>query len=80
MIFYLYQIWETELVNERKRKVPEGSPIVDEGTTPVKNMRNINVNTSQKHLNLSQIYSKFSQPTTHSEHLRGTDLNYTVFI
>ncbi|XP_075992646.1 uncharacterized protein LOC142987637 [Anticarsia gemmatalis] len=57
------KIWESELVS-RKRKVPEGSSIPDDGTTPVKNMRNIPANTNQKHLNLSQIYSKFSQPAT----------------
>ncbi|KAJ8729208.1 hypothetical protein PYW08_000789 [Mythimna loreyi] len=57
------KIWETELVS-RKRKVPEGGAIPDEASTPVKNMRNIPVNTNQKHLNLSQIYSKFSQPAT----------------
>lgn len=57
------KIWESELVS-RKRKVPEGGVIPDDAPTPVKNMRNIPVNTNQKHLNLSQIYSKFSQPAT----------------
>ncbi|XP_059049855.1 BRCA2-interacting transcriptional repressor EMSY [Achroia grisella] len=57
------KIWETEL-SSRKRKNAEGSAIPDDGTTPVKNMRNIPANTNQKHLNLSQIYSKFSQPPT----------------
>ncbi|KAM3964795.1 uncharacterized protein ACR2FA_001187 [Aphomia sociella] len=57
------KIWETELLS-RKRKNPESGSIPDDGTTPVKNMRNIPVNTNQKHLNLSQIYSKFSQPAT----------------
>ncbi|XP_049887275.1 BRCA2-interacting transcriptional repressor EMSY [Pectinophora gossypiella] len=57
------KLWETELIN-RKRKIPEGGAIPDDTTTPVKNMRNIPVNTNQKHLNLSQIYSKFSQPAT----------------
>ncbi|XP_026757303.2 BRCA2-interacting transcriptional repressor EMSY [Galleria mellonella] len=57
------KIWETEL-SGRKRKNPESGAIPDDGTTPVKNMRNIPVNTNQKHLNLSQIYSKFSQPAT----------------
>ncbi|XP_013133708.1 PREDICTED: protein EMSY [Papilio polytes] len=57
------KMWETELIC-RKRKVPEGGAIPDEGTTPVKNMRNIQVNANQKHVNLSQIYSKFSQPAS----------------
>ncbi|XP_063617375.1 BRCA2-interacting transcriptional repressor EMSY [Cydia splendana] len=57
------KLWETELVN-RKRKIPEGGSIPDDATTPVKNMRNIPANTNQKHLNLSQIYSKYSQPAT----------------
>ncbi|CAK1602796.1 unnamed protein product [Parnassius mnemosyne] len=57
------KLWETELIC-RKRKVPEGGAIPEDGTTPVKNMRNIPVNTNQKHLNLSQIYSKFSQPAS----------------
>ncbi|XP_022821052.1 BRCA2-interacting transcriptional repressor EMSY [Spodoptera litura] len=56
------KIWETELAS-RKRKVPEGGAI-PEDATPVKNMRNIPMNTNQKHLNLSQVYSKFSQPAT----------------
>ncbi|KAI5640708.1 ENT domain-containing protein [Phthorimaea operculella] len=57
------KLWETELLT-RKRKIPEGGAVPDEAVTPVKNMRNIPVNTNQKHLNLSQIYSKFSQPAT----------------
>lgn len=57
------QLWESELIN-RKRKMPESGSIVDDVSTPVKNMRNIPANTNQKHLNLSQIYSKFSQPAT----------------
>uniref|UniRef100_A0A2A4JBH3 ENT domain-containing protein n=1 Tax=Heliothis virescens TaxID=7102 RepID=A0A2A4JBH3_HELVI len=57
------KIWETELVS-RKRKVPESGAIPDDASTPVKNMRNIPVNNNQKHLNLSQLYSKFSQPAT----------------
>lgn len=58
------QLWDTELVT-RKRKLPEGGAIPDDSAvTPVKNVRNIPVNTNQKHLNLSQIYSKFSQPAT----------------
>ncbi|XP_053602999.1 BRCA2-interacting transcriptional repressor EMSY [Plodia interpunctella] len=57
------RLWESELSN-RKRKIPEGGAIPEDGVTPVKNMRNIPVNTNQKHLNLSQIYSKFSQPAT----------------
>ncbi|XP_026726837.1 BRCA2-interacting transcriptional repressor EMSY [Trichoplusia ni] len=57
------KIWESELAS-RKRKVPEGGAIPDDASTPVKNMRNIPVNANQKHLNLSQIYSKFSQPAT----------------
>lgn len=57
------KIWETELAS-RKRKVPEGGAIPEDATTPVKNMRNIPMNTNQKHLNLSQVYSKFSQPAT----------------
>ncbi|XP_068620926.1 BRCA2-interacting transcriptional repressor EMSY [Battus philenor] len=57
------KMWETELIC-RKRKVPEGGVIPDDETTPVKNMRNIPINTNQKHLNLSQIYSKFSQPAS----------------
>ncbi|KAL4712837.1 hypothetical protein ACJJTC_011907 [Scirpophaga incertulas] len=56
-------IWETELFN-RKRKNLEGVPIADDTPTPVKNLRNIPVNNNQKHLNLSQIYSKYSQPTS----------------
>ncbi|KAJ2953870.1 hypothetical protein O0L34_g1498 [Tuta absoluta] len=57
------KLWETELLT-RKRKIPDGGAVPDEAATPVKNMRNIPVNTNQKHLNLSQIYSKFSQPAT----------------
>ncbi|KAJ0182068.1 hypothetical protein K1T71_002790 [Dendrolimus kikuchii] len=57
------KIWETELIS-RKRKLPESGVIPDDAITPVKNMRNIPINNNQKHLNLSQIYSKFSQPTT----------------
>ncbi|KAI8428223.1 hypothetical protein MSG28_002446 [Choristoneura fumiferana] len=57
------KLWETELIN-RKRKIPEGGSIPDECTLPTKNMRNIPVNTNQKHLNLSQIYSKYTQPAT----------------
>lgn len=60
---FFSQIWESELAS-RKRKVPEGGAIPDDASTPVKNMRNIPVNANQKHLNLSQIYSKFSQPAT----------------
>lgn len=63
MFVFFHQIWETELIS-RKRKVPEESSVPDDALTPVKNMRNIPVNTNQKHLNLSQIYSKFSQPAT----------------
>ncbi|CAG9784184.1 unnamed protein product [Diatraea saccharalis] len=57
------KLWDTEIIC-RKRKIPEGGVVPDDVTTPVKNMRNIPVNTNQKHLNLSQIYSKFSQPVT----------------
>ncbi|XP_013201288.2 BRCA2-interacting transcriptional repressor EMSY [Amyelois transitella] len=57
------KMWESELPS-RKRKIPEGGAIPEDGVTPVKNMRNIPVNSNQKHLNLSQIYSKFSQPAT----------------
>ncbi|XP_063838447.1 BRCA2-interacting transcriptional repressor EMSY [Ostrinia nubilalis] len=57
------KIWETELMS-RKRKNPESGTLPDDTSTPVKNMRNIPVNTNQKHLNLSQIYSKFSQPAS----------------
>ncbi|CAB3230563.1 unnamed protein product [Arctia plantaginis] len=57
------KIWESELVS-RKRKIPEGGVIPDDSTIPMKNMRNIPVNMNQKHLNLSQIYSKFSQPAS----------------
>ncbi|CAH2067339.1 unnamed protein product, partial [Iphiclides podalirius] len=57
------KMWETELLG-RKRKIPETGSIPEDGTTPVKNMRNIPVNTNQKHVNLSQIYSKFSQPAS----------------
>ncbi|KPJ07551.1 Protein EMSY [Papilio machaon] len=57
------KMWETELIC-RKRKVPEGGAIPEEGTTPVKNMRNIQTNANQKHVNLSQIYSKYSQPAS----------------
>lgn len=56
-------MWETELLC-RKRKNPECGVIPEDGTTPVKNMRNIPVNANQKHVNLSQIYSKFSQPAS----------------
>lgn len=59
---YDFQIWETELIC-RKRKIPEGGMIPDETSTPVKNMRNIPLTTNQKHLNLSQVYSRFSQPS-----------------
>ncbi|XP_045762204.1 BRCA2-interacting transcriptional repressor EMSY isoform X2 [Maniola jurtina] len=67
------KIWETELIC-RKRKLPESGAIPDEAPPPpIKNMRNIPVNTNQKHLNLSQVYSRFSQPaaskaTGHSKH------------
>ncbi|XP_061377055.1 BRCA2-interacting transcriptional repressor EMSY [Danaus plexippus] len=66
------KIWETELIC-RKRKLPEGAALPDEASTPHKNMRNVQVNTNQKHLNLSQVYSRFSQPTSskasgHSKH------------
>ncbi|XP_069354532.1 BRCA2-interacting transcriptional repressor EMSY isoform X1 [Maniola hyperantus] len=67
------KIWETELIC-RKRKIPESGAIPDEAPPPPnKNMRNIPVNTNQKHLNLSQVYSRFSQPaaskaTGHSKH------------
>ncbi|KAG6450414.1 LOW QUALITY PROTEIN: BRCA2-interacting transcriptional repressor EMSY [Manduca sexta] len=64
------KLWETEIINERKRKIPEGGSIPDDSTIPVKNMRNITMNTNQKHLNLSQIYSKLSQPAP-TEHIRG---------
>lgn len=57
------KIWETELIS-RKRKIPENGTTPEDFLTPVKNMRNIPVNKNQKHLNISQIYSKFSQPTT----------------
>ncbi|XP_072937040.1 uncharacterized protein [Epargyreus clarus] len=57
------KVWETELIC-RKRKIPEGGAIPDDVSPPVKNMRNIPANANQKHLNLSQIYSKFSQPAT----------------
>ncbi|XP_023950606.1 BRCA2-interacting transcriptional repressor EMSY isoform X2 [Bicyclus anynana] len=65
-------IWETELIC-RKRKIPEGGTVPEEAPPPIKNMRNIPVNTNQKHLNLSQVYSRFSQPATgkstgHSKH------------
>lgn len=64
------KLWETELLNQRKRKVPESGAIPAEGLTPMKSMRNININANQKHLNLSQIYSKLSQPAP-VEHIRG---------
>ncbi|XP_047544863.1 BRCA2-interacting transcriptional repressor EMSY isoform X2 [Vanessa atalanta] len=66
------KIWETELIC-RKRKIAEGGTFPDDSSTPVKNMRNIPLNTNQKHLNLSQVYSRYSQPATskssgHSKH------------
>ncbi|XP_026500389.1 BRCA2-interacting transcriptional repressor EMSY isoform X2 [Vanessa tameamea] len=66
------RIWETELIC-RKRKIAEGGTLPDDSSTPVKNMRNIPLNTNQKHLNLSQVYSRYSQPATskssgHSKH------------
>ncbi|XP_039764860.1 BRCA2-interacting transcriptional repressor EMSY isoform X1 [Pararge aegeria] len=65
-------IWETELIC-RKRKIPESGAMPEDAPPPIKNMRNIPVNTNQKHLNLSQVYSRFSQPATskatgHSKH------------
>ncbi|KAG7311243.1 hypothetical protein JYU34_002275 [Plutella xylostella] len=57
------KIWEEEQLS-RKRKVPETGSIPDDSPPPVKNVRNITPNTSQKYLNLSQLYSKFSQPAT----------------
>ncbi|CAG4943833.1 unnamed protein product [Colias eurytheme] len=56
------KIWETELIC-RKRKIPESSVSNEDVPPPVKNMRNIPVNVNQKHLNISQVYSKYSQPT-----------------
>ncbi|XP_038209181.1 BRCA2-interacting transcriptional repressor EMSY [Zerene cesonia] len=56
------KIWETELIC-RKRKIPESSVSNEDISPPVKNMRNIPVNVNQKHLNISQVYSKYSQPT-----------------
>ncbi|XP_046961552.1 BRCA2-interacting transcriptional repressor EMSY isoform X1 [Vanessa cardui] len=66
------KIWETELIC-RKRKMAEGGTLPDDSSTPVKNMRNVPLNTNQKHLNLSQVYSRYSQPATskssgHSKH------------
>ncbi|XP_045512714.1 BRCA2-interacting transcriptional repressor EMSY isoform X2 [Pieris brassicae] len=55
------KIWETEIIC-RKRKVAEDDEFEDT-ITPVKNMRNIPVNMHQKFVNLSQVYSKYSQPT-----------------
>ncbi|CAF4786264.1 unnamed protein product [Pieris macdunnoughi] len=56
------KIWETEIIC-RKRKLEEDGEFEDT-ITPVKNMRNIPVNMHQKHVNLSQVYSKYSQPTS----------------
>ncbi|XP_047514161.1 BRCA2-interacting transcriptional repressor EMSY isoform X2 [Pieris napi] len=56
------KIWETEIIC-RKRKLAEDDEFEDT-ITPVKNMRNIPVNMHQKHVNLSQVYSKYSQPTS----------------
>ncbi|GBP83499.1 BRCA2-interacting transcriptional repressor EMSY [Eumeta japonica] len=57
------KIWETEVMG-RKRKITENSNVIEENaTTPVKNIRNVTINSNQKHPNLSQIYSKYSQPT-----------------
>ncbi|CAK1544208.1 unnamed protein product [Leptosia nina] len=50
------KIWDTEIIC-RKRKVTES---FDDTFPPVK--RNIPVNVHQKHLSLSQVYSKYSQP------------------
>ncbi|XP_041987322.1 BRCA2-interacting transcriptional repressor EMSY [Aricia agestis] len=65
------KVWETELIC-RKRKIPESNSISEDSTTPVKNVRNIPANSNQKHLNLSQVYSRFSQSTGkssgHSKH------------
>ncbi|VVC88953.1 unnamed protein product [Leptidea sinapis] len=51
------KIWDTEIIC-RKRKIQDESY----DNTAVKNKRNIPVNANQRHLNLSQVYSKFSQP------------------
>ncbi|XP_050670487.1 uncharacterized protein LOC126969206 isoform X2 [Leptidea sinapis] len=61
------KIWDTEIIC-RKRKIQDES--YDD--TAVKNKRNIPVNANQRHLNLSQVYSKFSQPAVNHQVNRNT--------